>query len=105
MSDEDKVVSLDRFRALKEFDEEASLVYVEALCGERGGYAIHAAIRDLEAMAYGKEDPSKPLRQPETVYEAEVLVRTIRFVANCLAREAGLEHMIRPEDDEPAAKS
>lgn len=95
--DEDNIVSLDRVRALRDFDEEDKIAYVEALWGPNT-YAVHAAIRDLEAMRRGTEDPSKPLRDPETDYEAELLVKHLRDLANNLAQEWGLEHIVRPED-------
>lgn len=89
--------SLDRVRALRDFDDDVRTAYVEVLWGERT-FAVHAAIRDLEAMRRGTERPDRPLRDPETVYEAEVLLSRMRWVANYLAREWGLEHRVRPED-------
>ena len=88
---------LDRVRALRDFDDDVRTAYVEVLWGERT-FAVHAAIRDLEAMRRGTERPGRPLRDPETVYEAEVLLSRVRWVANYLAREWGLEHRVRPED-------
>ena len=108
MDDDDKVVSLDRLRTLRDFEGEDKLLYVEILWGESGAFAVNAAVRDMEAMRRGTEDPSKPLRDPETVFEAESILRRLRYVANCLAREWGLDEQVRPADwmhDEPEAES
>lgn len=94
---DDKVVSLDRVRKLKDFDGDPSVAYLEVLWGEQT-FAVNAAIRDLEAMRRDTEDPEKPLRDPETVYEAQVLIDRVRWVANYLARQWGLEERVRPED-------
>lgn len=98
MPDEhDNVVSLDRIRALKEFDDDDKVAYVEVLWGEHT-FAVHAAVRDLEAMRRGTEDASKPLRDPETAFEAEVLIKRLRWVTNYLAAAWELEHLVRQED-------
>lgn len=89
--------SLDRVRALRDFDDDVRTAYIEMLWGEHT-FAVHAAIRDLEAMRRGTEHPDRPLRDPETVYEAEALVSKMRWVANYLARTWGLDHRVRPED-------
>lgn len=97
---------LDRVRALRDFDDDTRTAYVEVLWGERT-FAVHAAIRDLEAMRRGTEHPDRPLRDPETVYEADVILSRMRWVANYLAREWGLDHRVRPEDwggDDPDAR-
>jgi len=91
------VSGLDRVRALRDFDDDVRTAYVEVLWGERT-FAVHAAIRDLEAMRRGTEQPDRPLRDPETVYEAETLVARLRWITNYLSREWGLEHRVRPED-------
>ncbi len=91
------VSSLDRVRALRDFDDDVRTAYVEVLWGERT-FAVHAAVRDLEAMRRGTEHPDRPLRDPETVYEAETIVARLRWITNYLAREWGLEHRVRPED-------
>ena len=88
---------LDRVRAIKDFHDDTQIAYVEMLWGERT-FAVHAAIRDLEAMRRGTEHPDRPLRDPETVYEAEALLSRMRWVANYLARTWGLDHRVRPED-------
>ena len=97
MNDDEKVVQLDTIRKLREFDQDPSVAYLEILWGERT-FAINAAIRDLEAMRRGTEDPSRPLRDPETVFEAQALVDRTRWVMNYLARQWGLEELVRPED-------
>lgn len=91
------VSGLDRVRALRDFEDDTRTAYVEVLWGERT-FAVHAAIRDLEAMRRGTEQPDRPLRDPETVYEAETLLTRLRWVSNYLAREWGLDHHVRPED-------
>jgi hypothetical protein len=98
MDDDDKVVDLTRVRALRDFDGEDKLAYVEILWGERGAFAVNAVIRDLEALRRGTEDEEKPLRDPETTFEAEAILRRIRYVANHLADSWGLDHLVRPED-------
>ena len=95
--DDDKVVSLDRGRALREFEGDVKVAHVEAMWGERT-FVVDAQIRDLEAMRRGTEPESKPLRDPETVYEAEVLIGHIRWLANFLADQWGLAHLVRVED-------
>ena len=98
MSDEpDNVVSLDSVRKLKEFEDDPAVAYVEVLWGERT-FGVNIAVRDLEAMRRGAEAPGKPLREPETSYEAEVVLRRMRWLANYLARAWDMEHMVRPED-------
>jgi hypothetical protein len=100
------VSGLDRVRALRDFEGDVRTAYVEVLWGEHT-FAVHAAIRDLEAMRRGTEPPDRPLRDPETVYEAETLVNRLRWVTNYIAREWGLGHLVRPEDwggDEPAQR-
>ena len=49
-------------------------------------------------MRRGTEDEDQPLRDPETVYEAEMLIRKIRWMTNYLSRMWGLEAEVRPED-------
>jgi len=95
-----KVVSLDahRIRVEREFADE-QMAYVEALWG-RETFAFNAVVRDLEALRRGTEDPSKPLRPPETYYEAALLVRHVRGLANALARHFGIDDQVRPEDDD-----
>lgn len=95
---DDKVVDLTRIRTLRDFDREDKLAYIEILWGESGTFAVNAVIRDLEALRRDAEDEEKPLREPETVYEAEAILRRIRFVANHLAEAWDLKHLIRPED-------
>jgi hypothetical protein len=94
---EGNLVSLDRVRALRDFDADTKIAYVEILWGERT-FAVHTAIRDLEALRRSVEPEDRPLREPETVYEAQVLIDRLRWVTNFMAREWGLEHSIRPED-------
>lgn len=93
------VVSLDdyRIRADQEFADE-SMAYVEALWG-RETFAFNVAIRDLEAIRRGTEDPSKPLRPPETYHEGLHMVLHVRALANDLARHFGLDELVRPLDD------
>ena len=95
---DERVVDLARVRALRDFDNEDKLAYIEILWGERGTFGVHAAIRDLEAMRRGTEDEEKPLRDPETQFEAEAILRRLRYVANHLADAWGLDHLVRPED-------
>lgn len=96
-STEPKVVDLERVRAIRSFKEDESIAYVELLWGSRS-FAVHAAIRDLDAMRNGTEPEDKPLREPETMFEMEVLIRRIRWTANYLALTWGADQMIVPED-------
>lgn len=94
---DDKVVRLDDVRKLRDFDSDTSVCYLEVLWGEHT-FAVNAAIRDLEAMRRGTEDAAKPLRDPETVFEAETIIDQMRWLANYLAQSWGLDHMVRPGD-------
>ena len=95
---DDNLVDLGRVRALRDFEAEDKLAYIEILWGEAGAFAIHTAIRDMEAMRRGTEVADKPLREPVTHYEAEAILRRLRYAANHLAQQWGLDHMARPED-------
>lgn len=97
MSDDEKVTNLDRVRRLRAFQNDTSVAFVEFLWGEQS-FAVNCAIRDLEAIRRGTEDPEKPLRDPETVFEAQVLIDRMRWMTNYLARQWGLEERVRPED-------
>lgn len=85
-----------RLRQEREFDGEA-VAYVEAVWG-RETFAVDFAVRDLELMRRGL-DKTKTLRPPQTDYEAELIVRHVRDLANDIARSTGQAHLIRPEDD------
>lgn len=93
------VVNLDehRIRTEGEFVGEA-MAYVEALWGKET-HSFNAAVRDLEAMRRGTEDPTKPLRPPETYHEAIHIVLHVRALANDLARHFGVENLVRESDD------
>jgi len=92
-----RVTNLDdvRIRAGKEFEDE-QVAYVEALWGKTT-YAFNAAVRDLEGMRRGTDDGT--LRRPETYYEGQLLVGHVRALANDLARNFGMDHMVREGDD------
>jgi len=91
------VTNLDdvRIRVGREFEDE-QVAYVEALWGKKT-YAFNAAIRDLEAMRRGKDDGT--LRKPETYHEGMLLVHHVRALANDLARNFGMDHLVREDDD------
>lgn len=84
-----------RIRMGAEFTDEA-VAYVEAIWGKTT-YAFNAAIRDLEAMRRGVDD--KALRRPVTYHEGMHLVLHVRALANDLARNFGMDHLVREEDD------
>lgn len=84
-----------KLRHEREFESEA-VAYIEAIWGKQT-FAFDAAIRDLEAMRRNSED--KSLRPPETDYEAELLIRHVRDLANEMCRLLNQSHLIRPEDD------
>lgn len=91
------ITNLDdvRIRAEREFEGE-QIAYVEALWGKET-YAFNAAIRDLEAMRRGKDDGT--LRRPETYHEGMLLVHHVRALANDLARNFAMDHLVREDDD------
>ena len=105
MDDDSKIVDLDRHRirlALEgkpgapDLDTEP-LAYVEAVWGPEV-YGWNALVVDLEARRRG--GVSLPLRPPATQYEAELLVTHVRGLANDLARQFGLDHLITEEGEE-----
>lgn len=91
------ITNLDdvRIRVEKEFEDE-HVAYVEALWG-KSTYAFNAAVRDLEAMRRGQDDGT--LRPPVTYYEGMLLVKHVRALANDLARNFGMDHFVREDDD------
>lgn len=91
------VTNLDevRIRMGQEFRDE-TIAYVEAIWG-RDTYAFNAAIQDLEARRRGAEGGE--LRRPETYHEGMHLVLHVRALANDLARNFGMDHLIREDDD------
>jgi hypothetical protein len=98
--EEQAVIDLDdhRVRSEREFEGE-QMLYIEALFGKET-FAYDVAIRDIEAMKQGREDPSKPLRPPATDYECELTIKHIRWLANEFARLSKNEDWVRPEDDD-----
>lgn len=84
-----------QLRHEREFESEA-VAYVEAIWGKET-FAFDAAVQDLEQMRRGTGD--KALRPPETDYEAELLIRHVRDLANGMARLFNQPDLIRPEDD------
>jgi len=94
--DFDNVVSLDEARVLREFEADENVAYLEILWG-KGTFAVNAAIRNLEKVRRD-EDDGGVLRDPETEYEMRTLLERTRWVCNFLARKAGLEDQVRPDD-------
>jgi hypothetical protein len=97
--EEQQVVDLEdhRIRKGREFEGE-QMLYIEALFGKET-FAYDVAIRDIEAIRQGREDPTKPLRPPATDYEVELVIKHIRWLANEVARLSENEDWVRPEDD------
>ncbi len=95
--DPDNLYNLDehRVRNAKEFSDDM-VAYVEALWG-RETFAFNLAIRDLEKLRRGIEDPE--LRPPETDWEVLHIALHLRALANDILRHFGLEDYVRPEDD------
>lgn len=94
---EEKLAHFEDKRLRDERDWETDPVaYVEAVWGPTS-YAFDAAIRDLEALRRGL--PTEGLRPPETHYEAVMLVRHVRALANNLARHFGATELVREGDD------
>lgn len=91
------VIDLNRIRVIRDFEDDEKVAYIEALWGTKT-FAMSVAIRDLEAMRRGTESPEKPLREPETTYEAELMVKHLRWLANHMARGWSLEYLVRDED-------
>ena len=101
MSDDDKIVDLDEYRVREEGEfREEQVAYLEALWGKKT-WAFNVAIRDLEKLRHGEEDPV--LREPQTYFEVQKLVQHIRGLANDLARHYGFEELVRGEDDDTPA--
>jgi hypothetical protein len=98
---DDNVVDLDehRVRERGEFRDE-QVAYLEALWGKET-WAFNVAIRDLEKLRRGVEDPA--LREPQTYFEVQKLVQHIRGLANDLARNYGFDELVRGEDDDAPA--
>jgi hypothetical protein len=91
------VTDLDEVRIRLGVDlKTEAIAYVEAVWGKET-YGFNAAIRDLEAMRRGRDDGT--LRRPETYYEGMLLVHHVRALANDLARNFGMDHLVREEDD------
>jgi hypothetical protein len=94
---EEMVTNLDEVRIRLGVDlRTEAIAYVEAVWG-KDTYGFNAAIRDLEAMRRGKDDGT--LRRPETYHEGMLLVHHVRALANDLARNFGMDHLVRDEDD------
>lgn len=94
---EEKLSHFDDKRLRNDRDWETDPVaYVEAVWGPTS-YAFDAAVRDLEAMRRGL--PGEGLRPPQTHYEAVMLVRHVRALANNLARHFGATELVREGDD------
>jgi hypothetical protein len=102
--EDEQVVDLDghRVRSEREFEDE-QMLYIEVLWGKET-FAYDIAIRDIEKMRRGTENPTKPLRPPETDYEIELAIKHIRWFANEVARLSGNEDWVRPEDDTAAGR-
>ena len=102
LPDEDEpVVSLADVRVRQEHEAEAAdeaMAYLEAMW-TKSTFQFDVAVRDLEGMRRGTEDPAKPLRPPETYHEAIHMIMHIRALANDVARHFGIENLIEPEDD------
>jgi hypothetical protein len=95
----DGVVSLDEHRIRSEAEMDSELVlYLEGVWGKET-VGFNVAIRDLEAMRRGTEEPGLPLRIPETDHEVIHAVLHIRALANDVARHFNLEHLVRESDD------
>jgi hypothetical protein len=94
---EEYVADLDevRIRLGVDIDAEA-IAYVEAVWG-KDTYGFNAAIQDLEALRRGRGDGA--LRRPETYHEGMLLVHHVRALANDMARNFGMDHLVREEDD------
>lgn len=96
MSD-DNLIDLDSYRSTISPGSDAHPVaYFEAIWGE-SQYGWSAMIVDIEDLRKGKRGGA--LRPPETSFEIELLIRHIRAVANDLARDHRMNHLVKPEDN------
>ena len=102
--DPKKVIDLDKYRlqlaaegkpGIPDLDT-APVAYIEGIWGT-DAYGWNAVIVDIEEMRRGGED--LPLRPPETSYEVELLIRHMRALANDIARQSNMNHLIREQDD------
>lgn len=104
MSDSSNIVDLDqyRIRIKKGSDDDGydldlhPLAYFEAVWSAES-FGWNTLTVDMEA--YRKGQRNLPLRQPETTYEYELIIRHLRGVANDLCRQQNLLHLVHPEDD------
>lgn len=101
--DTNKVIDLDQHRirlaaegkpGVPDLDTDP-VAYIEGIWGT-DAYGWNAVIVDIEAMRQGEENLT--LRAPETSYEVELLIRHMRGLANDIARQHGMNHLIREED-------
>ena len=104
MADDTKIIDLDRYRlrlaaegkpGVPDLDTDP-VAFVEAIWGP-DVMGWNAYVVDMEAFRRG--ETSLPLRPPETTYEAELLVRHVRALANDLAQHFKLDHLVQAEDD------
>jgi hypothetical protein len=102
--DEPKVINLDQHRlrlagegkpGAPDLDTDP-VAYIEGIWGT-DAYGWNAVIVDIEAMRRGGEH--LPLRPPETSYEVGLIIRHMRALANDIARQSGMGHLVREEDE------
>lgn len=93
----DNLVDLESYRVQVEGEfREEQVAYLEALWGKKT-WAFNVAVRDLEKLRRGEDDPV--LREPQTYFEVQKLVQHIRGLANDLARHYGYSELVRESDD------
>ncbi len=97
MSEDDNLIDLEAYRSeIKPGSDSHPVAYFESVWGE-SEYGWSAMIVDIEDLRKGNRGLG--LRPPETSFEIELLVRHIRAVANDIARDHRMNHLVKPEDD------
>jgi hypothetical protein len=108
MSDDTKkVVDLDKHRiklalegkpGVPDLDTDP-MAYFEVVWGPEA-YGWNAVTVDMEAYRQGVPLESLVLRPPETTYEVELIVTHLRTLANDIALQYRLNHLLDPHPDD-----
>jgi len=106
---DDKVIDLDRHRIRLALEgkpgapdlDTTPVAYFEVVWGEEV-YGWNAVCVDMEELRKGVPAADLTLRQPERSNEVELIVRHLRTIANDIALQYRLNHLLDPHpDDEP----
>lgn len=106
MSDDpSKIIDLDQHRIKLALEGKPGtpdldvdpIAYFEVVWGPEA-YGWNAVTVDMEALRAGGKN--LPLRPPETSYEVELIVRHLRNLANDIAKQHRLNHLLDPHPDD-----